>query len=370
MTADSLMVNGLYNNPYLMSGYNPTFNAAATTATQNTAVANESLMDGSIQRAPEEAESGSNWKAYALIGTGVLALGATCLISRGKKAGAEGWKKQIVEGFKSLGGSGEKVIFDKTKNLVIVPGQANKITASTANYADEMTRLGSSVSAPTPAILDDAGKNVLEKGVRVQSGSFKHNNNIIEYENGKVTKYLNDKGDDILNLYTNPSHQDHHTYKATLDDIIAKLSRGEYPEGIDNLTINQFTHLQDDILRTFKANGTGYDFVEALTNKFHIDSEALKTLTCLNERVKDAIVKIKKGDYKYVAEKMQKATYAPSGKDFRFNLENGKIINVERNGYLYEPNSVGYKDLYNDNKKIFDNIFDNTEKFEGVMAVL
>lgn len=339
-----------------------------STNVASASVANTSFKQGIIPRAVEPQSSGNGLAAAGLTTLGIAATGAALLISRGKAQGAKGWTKQFMAGLKSIGKSSEKVIYDKTKNVVTVPGAQNKITAS---GADELAKLGSNTTVPSVTVMKD-GKTVLADGVRVQSGTFVHNGNTITYENGNVTKYLNDKSDDIIAHYTNATEAGDIAYKATLDDIIAKLAKGEYPEGLTSLTPTQITHLQDDILRTFKVGpGGNLEFSEALTNKFVIGSDALNQLTCLNDRVRKAILDIEKNEYKLVAEKISSAEYTPAGKDFTIHMgPKGDVPKITQGDLVYEKGSPGYDLIYNKNKDLFNDLFKKSDEFQTVYAVL
>lgn len=392
--ADSLMVNG-YGNLFMdpawqqywamsqqMNSQNYAQQLAAlqqsqgATTTAGTTATSSPSFHGAVPRA-EEPKKGGNGAAIALAATSIAAIGAAALISRGRAKAPEtkGLWNQLCAGVKSLGKSSEKVIYDETKKVVTIPGQTHKITV-----ADDLEALKANANVPKLTTKNAAGKPVRTDGVKIQAGSMVHNGNTITWDaSGKVTKYTNKAGDDILSHYTNATEANDIAYKATLDDIIAKLAKGEYVEGISSVKATQISHFEDGILKIFKADTSGnLQFAEAVTDKYAIGSDALNQLTSLNENVRKAIVEIGKpaneSTFKITAENIQSATYKPDGKDFTLHIGAGGQVEKITNGTgtTFEMGSTGYDAIYSDpsNKKIFKNLFDDTSKFENVFAIL
>ncbi len=370
-----LSMQNIYQNPAdntsVFNLQNPSFQgvdassasalAQATSATGSAATSSPS-SHVAVPRA-EEPKKGGNGGAIALAATSIAAIGAAALISRGraKAPGTKGLWNQLCEGVKSLGKSSEKVIYDKTKNVVTIPGQQHKILSTSANYKDDLANLGTNAKAPD-VTTTKAGKTVLTDGVSVQSGSFVHDGNKIAWEaGGKVTQY------------TNATEAVDIAYKATIDDIIAKLAKGEYVDGITDLNPTQISHLKDGILRIFKTGeNSKLEFAEAVTDKYAIGSDALNQLTSLNENVRKAIVDIGKNEYKITAENIQSATFKVNANCIGHIGPNGQITKFVENGVEYNVGSAGYDTIRNasENSKIFKKLFDDTSKFENVFAIL
>lgn len=390
--ADSLAINGLYNDPYLMQALNsPNYyqlQQAQQSATQTqtpvvattdtTATATNPTFQGKV------AESTGSGSGTALALTAVAAVGGTALwlVSRGKSRGAEGFINQIKKGIESLGknaGKTEKLMVQNSggRNLVTLPNQTNKIyTDSIRGTAKQQleaigVKNGEKAGLDILTITKD-GEKVLADGVKIRRGTYTlKNGNIVTFKNGKVVKYTDSTGKDILRQYTEPARVAKYktvneANKKEIDDIIASLNKGQNLDKISNLEV---VINQNGILRkmTNTAAGSELQLDWALSKKFAMNDIHVNAYRNKNKQADEFLKQIEKG--KTGVGNIIGAEYTTKmhdGRNITLIIENGIITRAkDAGGRWLSPTEL---ESYNYcNKKTFEEVFKNEKKFENII---
>lgn len=388
--ANTLALDSLYNNPYFMQALNsPSYyqlqqpqQSAAQTQTTTTATTDSTKNNPTFQG--KAAESTGSGTGVALALTAAAAVGGTALwlVSRGKSRGAEGFINQIKKGIESLGknaGKTEKLMVQNSggKNLVTLPNQSNKIYTDsirgTAKQQLEAIGLKDGEKAGLDILTTTKdGEKVLADGVKIRRGTYTlKNGNIVTFKNGKVVKYTDSTGKDILAQYTEPAKKAkkkaiYEANKKEIDDIIASLNKGQNLDKISNLeaVINQ-----NGILRkmTNTTAGSELNLDYALSKKFAINDSHVSAYRLDHTQADQFLTQIEKG--KTGVGNIIGAEYTTKmhdGKKYTLIIENGAIVGVKdatgRKLSQVERDALNYH-----NKKTFDEVFKNEKKFENII---
>ncbi len=391
--ADSLAINGLYNDPYLMQALNsPNYYqmqqaqqsvaqtqipAVATTAT-DTATATNPAFQGKVA---ESSDSGTG-TAVALAATAAIGGTALWILSRGKARGAKGIVEQFKKGWESFGKNAKKseklmVRNENGLNIVAIPNQTNRIYTDSARGTAKQQLEAIGLKNGDKAKLDvltttKDGKTVLAEGVQIRRGTYTlSNGNIATFRNGKVVKYTDSTGKDILIQYTEPARVA--KYKAVneankkeIDDILAGLNQGQNLDKISNLGV---LIKQNGITRkmTNTAAGSELQLDWALSKKFGMNDIHVDSYRKGNSQADEFLTQIAKG--KTGVGKIVGAEYTTKmhdGKNITLIIENGVIRRAKDASGRWlgqtELESYNYR-----NKKTFDDVFKNEKKFKNVI---
>lgn len=386
--ANSLAINGLYNDPYLMQALNsPNYyqmqqaqqaGTKATNVTQSstaTAVTNNPSFQG---KAAESTGSGTG-VAVALTATAAIGGTALWLLNRGKGKGAKNFLEQIKLGWQSLGKNANskklQVLQKDGKTLVTIPKTTNKIQGSADSMKKQLEAIG--LKDGDKAGLDilttvKDGEKVLADGVKIRRGTYTlSNGNIVTFKNGKVVKYTDSTGKDILVQYTEPAKKaknkaKYEANKKEIDDMLAGLSKGENLDKISNLVV---TIEQNGILRkmTNTTTGSELNLNWAMSKKFDLNNKQVQAYRNNNKDIDEFLKQIEKG--KTDVGKIVGAEYTTKmhdGQKYTFVIENDTIKYLkDSSGRKLSP--VDRDALEYNNKAKFEKIFKNKDKFENII---
>ena len=397
--ANSLAINGLYNDPYLMQALNsPNYyqmqqaqqaGTKATNVTQSstaTAVTNNPSFQG---KAAESTGSGTG-VAVALTATAAIGGTALWLLNRGKGKGAKNFLEQIKLGWQSLGKNANskklQVLQKDGKTLVTIPKTTNKIQGSADSMKKQLEAIG--LKDGDKAGLDilttvKDGKKVLAEGVKIRRGSFTlANGNIVTFKDGKVVKYTDSTGKkDLLRQYTHPDEVPASTTgkkaknKYITDNTNCKNEIDKFLDDFKNLqNLNQASNLdvainQDGILRYMSNTtaGSELNLNYALSKKFDLQNKHVQAYRNNNKDIDEFLKQIEKG--KTDVGKIVGAEYTTKmhdGQKYTFVIENDTIKYLkDSSGQKLSP--VDRDALEYNNKAKFEKIFKNKDKFENII---
>lgn len=383
--ADSIAQDSLLMQQYAnaLSNYsaNQTSTSGSNSATNKTTTNSNNVSFSGIARAAEPVESGSSWVAPTITIAGITATAAGFLLSRGKGQGAKNVLEQIKLGWQSFGKNAKseklQVLKQDGRTLVTVPNATNKIQGSATSMKQELEAIGLKDGEKAGLSVLTAtkdGKTVLADGVRIRSGKYTlSNGNTVTFKNGKVTKYTDKNGNDILIRYTEPGKVAKYkgvneANKKEIDDMLAGLSKGEKLGEISNLEV---VINQNGILRkmTNTTAGSDLNLNYALSKKFDLQNKQVQAYRKNNKDIDEFLTQIEKG--KTGVGKIVGAEYTTKmhdGQKYRFVLENNTIKCVrDASGRKLSP--VEQDALEYNNRKAFEEVFKNEKKFENIIRV-
>lgn len=390
--ANSLAINGLYNDPYLMQALNsPNYyqmkqaqqaGTQATNATQSSTPTagtnNPSFQGGATNVANAGSGSGTG---VAITLTSLAAVGGTALwlLNRGKGKGAKNFLEQIKLGWQSLGKNANskklQVLQKDGKTLVTIPKTTNKIQGSADSMKKQLEAIG--LKDGDKAGLDilttvKDGEKVLADGVKIRRGTYTlSNGNIVTFKNGKVVKYTDSTGKDILVQYTEPGRVAKYkgvneANKKEIDDMLAGLNKGENLDKISNLVV---TIEQNGILRkmTNTTTGSELNLNWAMSKKFDLNNKQVQAYRNNNKDIDEFLKQIESG--KTDVGKIVGAEYTTKmhdGQKYTFVIEND-TIKCLKDSSGRKLSQVDQDALEYNNKKTFEKVFKNKDKFENII---
>ena len=349
---------------YYMSQYGNNLQATnqVETATNPTAVETKP-SEITFNGLPKPEESKNNSTAGLIVST-ALTIGAAALC---KKAYTKGGSGNVVERI----GKGAKLMWnqlfkksdDAVRGLTFQESQSNNWFCRIPNKShnvecSEASRYG----------ISDIAPGLGKPGTKAQSFSFSHNGNIIDVDNGNVVKYVNDNGENLMNKYIAATGDDA-TYKQQINNIIAKLEKGETVNGV---VLNKLVYSHDEAgtLRIFEQIGNNTTLKSIKTNRYLPESdeviayversgdENLKaTLKTIQENKKPTI-NIGRAEYKV-------------DDDYKLIIEKNKVVGIKKGNETYDIDSdqfIAWKTRTADSKNILEEAIkkEAIDKYENV----
>ena len=379
-----------YNDPYFLQAYNSPnslqmqqmqqaqVQQAQQTSSTNPFAAQNSIMQNITPKATEEPKKKNNTVAWAVLGTAAL-VGTGWMIYRGKKAGAEGLGKQIIAGLKSFGNKSANAKNVATggiqngKKFCTIPGKTN-VMRKAGEISGELANIGAKGSeslslADITRTLDD-GTQALAEGFSVRRGTFKVGENLVTIKNGKVIKYVDKNGKDILSRYLEPDAvsiyaKKNGKAKKAIDDMIASISKGQKLDQVNNLEI---VHKADGVVQKFVRQNPADDFARefALSNRFDLNSDVVKNYRLSNSTFHENLLKFEKGES--VGNILSAEYKSPIG---TLLIENDSVVGIrDAAGKIYKNGSNRFGALKYDNYKIFENALKENAKYTNVVRVI
>ena len=361
MTGENAIGMNMFQNygydPYFMNAYqsfNPNFKgidytsqAATNPVTTSAGINNIPTQTATTQITQKPKEKNSR---AGLILSGVAVVGATVLLYKAHKKGGEKGitegLKQIWQGITNKAGTEKetfKIAQQNGKWYAQIPGRKQAIKPEDAE------KLGIKLS--------DIAPKLGEKGTELKVIEFTHNGNKFRVAgDGRVLKYTNSAGEDILNKMINSTEAGDVEYAKTISEIFNKLKKGEAVDGVDVLR-QYFTHTENGVTRKYLQNA-GEAVATASgnirTNRFALDSDAVIAYGTKHEGIEAAVKQIQQGKIPESL-KIANATYKVDN-THSLVIKDGQIIGLS-NGKFHNSES----DAFIAFKKKFPNVFQDVE---------
>ena len=238
---------------YYMSQANNTNGITNTTNTNGaqatTTVKNDNEVSFRAIPPVEEPKKG-NSTAKLVVGT-ALTVGAALLCRKAYiKGGSGGFLERIGKGFKAMWNGMFNKADDVAKGLT---AQQNKAGEWYCTVPDRVQNIKAADAARFD--ISTAVPRLGSEGTKAKAFKFVHDGNEFFVKDGKITKYINNKGDDLLKTFTELSDDATKAYKEQIEGIITKLQKGEQ---VKDVTLKQmlYTHEANGVTRTFRTDKT------------------------------------------------------------------------------------------------------------------
>ncbi len=377
---DSLAVSGMGNygygfyDPYFMEAYksynaNMAQAAQAMKAAQSTQTGTQTPSVPVVTTQPEEKKK----SGAGLVLGGLATVGAAALLYKAHKKGGE---KGIKEGFRQMwkgltgseAASASTKATEKAKKEVVTRFTVRK--NSSGNWVAQVPDRRQAIDARDVAALDKLGisrdiPKLTDDGIRVNELRFEHDGNNFVFRNGKILKY--EKGGvNNIDKWNNPVEQADIDYKKTIEEIIAKLKKGETTTA--NLQEIKFWDYNDGVARRFIQSGTSRPkLVSVTTNRFGLDSSVVNAARERNSVIDKALKAIAEGKTPDGLSAVR-GKYTVGGKDFE--IVNGELAGMYEGGKLYKLDSDLFLDWKHRNETVYEAMLKNIKEGKNIRDIV